>query len=58
MLVGQKYFGWGSETVKLLYGAVKGKYPAVKIIDSGVDVVTSKNVDEYIAQWNKTAGGK
>jgi ribose transport system substrate-binding protein len=58
VLIGQKYFGWGSETVKLLYDAVKGKYPAQKIIDSGVDVVTAKNVDDYIAQWNKLAGGK
>jgi ribose transport system substrate-binding protein len=58
VLIGQKYFGWGSETVKLLYDAVKGKYPATKIIDSGVDVVTAKNVDDYIAQWNKMAAGK
>lgn len=58
VLIGQKYFGWGSETVKLLHDAVKGKYPANKIIDSGVDVVNAKNVDDYIAQWNKMAGGK
>jgi len=58
VLIGQKYFGWGSETVKMLYDAVKGKYPANKIIDSGVDVVTAKNVDDYIAQWNKMVGGK
>lgn len=57
VLIGQKYFGWGSETMKLLHDAVNGKYPATKIIDSGVDVVTAKNVDDYIAQWNKMAGG-
>jgi len=57
VLIGQKYFGWGSETMKLLHDAVQGKYPATKIIDSGVDVVTAKNVDDYIAQWTKMAGG-
>jgi len=58
VLVGQKYFGWGGETVKLLYGAVKGKYPATKVIDSGVDIVNAKNVDDYIAAWNKLAAGR
>jgi ribose transport system substrate-binding protein len=58
VLIGQKYFGWGSETVKLLHDAVKGKYPAIKIIDSGVDVVNAKTVDDYIALWNKMAAGK
>ena len=57
VLIGQKYFGWGSETMKLLHDAVQGRYPATKIIDSGVDVVTAKNVDDYIAQWTKMAGG-
>ncbi|HEX5070601.1 MAG TPA: sugar-binding protein [Vicinamibacterales bacterium] len=57
VLIGQKYFGWGSETMKLLHDAVKGKYPANKIIDSGVDVVTAKNVDDYIAKWKEMAGG-
>ena len=57
MLLGQKYFGWGSETVKMLYDIVHGKRPATAIVDSGVDVVTSDNVDAYIAEWNKLAGG-
>jgi ribose transport system substrate-binding protein len=58
VLIGQKYFGWGIETVKLLKNAVDGKYPAEKIIDSGVDVVNAKTVDDYIALWNKMAAGK
>ena len=58
VLVGQKYFGWGSETVKLLKDAVNGKKPAMAIIDSGTDVVTVKNVDEYIALWQKWESGK
>jgi ribose transport system substrate-binding protein len=57
VLLGQKYFGWGSETVKMLYDIVHGKRPASPIVDSGVDVVTKDNVDQYVADWNKLAGG-
>jgi len=57
VLLGQKYFGWGSETVKMLYDIVHGNKPATAIVDSGVDVVTKDNVDQYIADWNKLAGG-
>jgi ribose transport system substrate-binding protein len=56
VLIGQKYFGWGSETVKLLRDYIKGVKPAATIIDSGVDVVTAKNVDEYMALWKKMEG--
>ena len=58
VLIGQKYFGWGSETVKLLKDAVNGKRPANVIIDSGVDVVTAANVEDYIARWQKMESGK
>ena len=57
VLLGQKYFGWGSETVQMLYDIVHGKRPANAVIDSGVDVVTKENVDRYVADWNKLAGG-
>jgi ribose transport system substrate-binding protein len=53
VLIGQKYFGWGEESVRLLSEIKAGKYPAKTIIDSGVDVVTQANVDEYVAQWKK-----
>ena len=56
VLIGQKYFGWGSETVKLLRDYVNGKKPVTTIIDSGVDVVNAKNVDEYMALWKKMEG--
>ena len=56
VLIGQKYFGWGSETVKLLRDYINGKKPATTIIDSGVDVVTAKNVDEYMTLWKKMEG--
>jgi ribose transport system substrate-binding protein len=59
VLIGQKYFGWGSETIKLLHQIVNGQRPANTVIDSGVDVVTSENVDAYIAQWKvMESGGK
>ena len=57
VLVGQKYFGWGSESVKLLYDIKHGKMPPSPIIDSGVDVVTRENVDDYVAKWKKMESG-
>jgi len=58
VLLGQKYFGWGSEPIRILYDAVHGKPPAVAIIDSGVDVVTASNVDDYVAKWKQMQDGK
>jgi ribose transport system substrate-binding protein len=57
VLIGQKYFGWGSEAVKLLYDIKHGKMPPSPIIDSGVDVVTKANVEEYAAKWKKMESG-
>lgn len=57
VLIGQKYFGWGSETVKLLYDLKQGKTPPSTIIDSGVDVVTRENVEDYAATWKKMESG-
>ncbi len=56
VLLGQKYFGWGSESVKLLRDIKQGKNPPATIIDSGVDVVTKDNVDAYEQQWKRMAG--
>ena len=57
VLLGQKYFGWGSESVKLLYDIKHGKMPSSPIIYSGADLVTKENVDEYIATWKKMESG-
>ena len=57
-LVGQKYFGWGSEAVRLLSEIKAGKMPAQKVIDSGVDVVNRANVDAYLTEWNKLERGQ
>jgi ribose transport system substrate-binding protein len=51
VLLGQKYFGWGSESIRLLADIKAGKMPASTIIDSGVDVVTAANVDQYVISW-------
>ena len=49
-LVGQKYYAWGYESVKILKGLRDGKtYPA--FVDSGLDVVTRENVDAMAAKW-------
>lgn len=51
LLVGQKYFGWGEESVKLLKQIAEGKKPVEVYHYSGIDVVTPENVDAYQAQW-------
>jgi ribose transport system substrate-binding protein len=53
VLIGQKYFGWGSEPVKMLAETKAGRPPAQPIVDSGVDVVTPANLDQYLEQWRK-----
>lgn len=57
VLLGQKYFGWGEESIKLLHNLVNGNRPATPIVNSGVDVVTLANVDAYEAAWKKLEGG-
>ena len=57
VLLGQKYFGWGSEPVKILYDMKHGKNPPSPVIDSGVDVVTKDTVDDYMAKWKKMESG-
>jgi ribose transport system substrate-binding protein len=53
LLVGQKYFGWGEESVKLLKQIADGQPPKEVFHYSGIDVVTRDNVDAYIAQWRR-----
>jgi ribose transport system substrate-binding protein len=58
VLLGQKYFGWGSESVKLLHGIINNRPPANPIVDSGVDIVTRENVEQYAEQWKRMEAGK
>ncbi len=50
-LIGQKYWGWGYDSVQMVYDYVlSGKrYPS--FIDTGVDIVTRKNVDAMAEAW-------
>jgi ribose transport system substrate-binding protein len=57
VLLGQKYFGWGSESVKLLHGIKNGRMPPSPIINSGVDIVTRENVEQYAEQWKRLEAG-
>jgi len=50
-LVGQKYFGWGEESVKLLKQIHDGNPPKEVYQYSEMDLVTPENVDSYIEQW-------
>ena len=57
VLLGQKYFGWGSEPVKILHGIKNGRMPATPIIDSGVDIVTRENAEAYLAEFKRLESG-
>jgi ribose transport system substrate-binding protein len=58
ILIGQKYFGWGEEPVKMLAGIKAGKMPPETIVDSGVDVVRQDNVDAYVAAFKRLEEGR
>jgi len=50
-LVGQKYWGWGYDTVQMIYDKiVKGK-TFKDFTNSGMDLVTPKNVDVMADMW-------
>ena len=49
-LIGQKLWGWGYESVRLLKEINEGTKPQ-SVIDSGVDIVTKENAEEYAMKW-------
>jgi ribose transport system substrate-binding protein len=53
VLVGPKYFGWGSEAVKILADLKAGKPPAQPVIDSGVDIVTPASLAQFEESFAK-----
>ena len=57
LLVGQKYFGWGEESVRLLKRLVDGEHLEDAYYYSGVDVVTADNLDAYLEQWKRWERG-
>lgn len=50
VLLGQKLWGWGYESVRMLKEIKEGKKVG-GVIDSGVDIVTIENVEEYAMKW-------
>jgi ribose transport system substrate-binding protein len=50
VLLGQKLWGWGYESVRSLMAIKEGKTPQ-EVIDSGLDVVTKENVEAYAEKW-------
>ncbi len=53
-LVGQKYWGWGYDTVYMAFNHVLNLYPYPSWTDSGMDIVTVNNVDAMIAAWENS----
>jgi ribose transport system substrate-binding protein len=58
LLVGQKYFGWGEESVRLLHRLAAGEHLEQVYYYSGIDLVTRDNLDQYLAQWQRWESGK
>jgi ribose transport system substrate-binding protein len=50
-LLGQKYFGWGYDTVSLMYDHVTSGTDVSDFVDSGFDVVCPNNVERMQAHW-------
>ena len=57
MLVGQKYFGWGEQSVQILKQIIDGHPPQPPIQYSGMDLVTRENLDAYLEQWRQWEKG-
>ncbi|HUB11122.1 MAG TPA: substrate-binding domain-containing protein [Acetobacteraceae bacterium] len=55
-LVGQDYWGWGYQSVSILYNLLtnsKCQYPA--LVPQNMPVVTAANVDDWIKRWKQAA---
>jgi ribose transport system substrate-binding protein len=50
-LVGQKYAGWGSDTVQMIYDKLVNGKTYDSFTNSGMDIVTLKNVDAMVEAW-------
>ena len=58
LLIGQKYFGWGDQAVRLLKQIHDGQRPREVYQYSGMDLVTRENLDAYLAQWRRWERGE
>ncbi|MBC7251233.1 MAG: sugar-binding protein [Anaerolineae bacterium] len=50
-LVGQKYWGWGYDTVQMIYDYIVNGAQYEDWTDSGMDIVTKCNVDVMAEMW-------
>lgn len=50
-LVGQKYWGWGYDTIQMLFDYIVNGKQFESWTDSGMDIVTIHNVDAMIEAW-------
>ncbi len=50
-LVGQKYWGWGYDTVQMLYDHVLEGVEYESFTNSGMDIVTELNLEAMIEAW-------
>ncbi|GBD25744.1 Autoinducer 2-binding protein LsrB [bacterium HR30] len=57
LLIGQKYFGWGAESVRLLHRLHRGERLDQPLQYSGIDIVTADNLNAYLEQWRQWEQG-
>jgi ribose transport system substrate-binding protein len=50
-LIGQKYWGWGYDSIQILYDLLVHKKQPQPTINTGMDIVTRRNVDAMIRAW-------
>ncbi len=50
-LLGQKYFGWGYDSVSIMYDYLTDGRDVDEFLDSGFDVVCPNNVEDMGAKW-------
>jgi len=53
-LVGQKYWGWGYDTVQMIYDKMVNGKTYGDFTNSGMDLVTAKNVDVMAEMWENS----
>ncbi|GAB4429199.1 MAG: sugar-binding protein [Chloroflexi bacterium OHK40] len=50
-LIGQKYWGWGYDSIQILYDKVTERRQFPPFIDTGMDIVTARNVEAMLRAW-------
>jgi ribose transport system substrate-binding protein len=51
-LIGQKYWGWGYDSIQIVYDRIVHNKTYPRFIDTGLDIVTMKNVGAMIRAWD------